>query len=146
MSNSKKRKYVGRTATAIITKLPNMILLIKRLTRPFSGYWALPGGRLDPGETVEQTAIRETKEETGLDVVIVNKIGEYHEKGVQDNIEYDYLPACFLMKVVGGEIRKQKNEIETLRFFSLNNIPKKLAFEHNKMIKDYLKYSIKNKK
>lgn len=146
MSNSKKRKYVGRTATAIITKLPNMILLIKRLTRPFSGYWALPGGRLDPGETVEQTAIRETKEETGLDVVIVNKIGEYHEKGVQDNIEYDYLPACFLMKVVGGQIRKQKNEIETLRFFSLNNIPKKLAFEHNKMIKDYLKYSIKNKK
>lgn len=146
MSNSKKRKHVGRTATAIITKLPNMILLIKRLTRPFSGYWALPGGRLDPGETVEQTAIRETKEETGLDVVIVNKIGEYREKGVQDNIEYDYLPACFLMKVVGGEIRKQKNEIETLRFFSLNNIPKKLAFEHNQMIKDYIKYSIENNK
>ena len=146
MSNSKKRKYAGRTATAIITKPPNMILLIKRLTRPFSGYWALPGGRLDPGETVEQTAIREAKEETGLDVVIVEKIGEYREKGVQDNIEYDYSPACFLMKVVGGEIRKQKNEIETLRFFSLNNIPKKLAFEHSQMINDYIKYSIENNK
>ena len=50
------------------------------------------------------------------------------------------------MKIVGGEIRKQKNEIESLRFFSLNNIPKKLAFEHNQMIKDYIKYSIKNTK
>ncbi|MDX1813333.1 MAG: NUDIX domain-containing protein [Candidatus Bathyarchaeia archaeon] len=39
----------------------------------------MPGRRVDPGETVEQTVVREIKEETGLDVAITSKIGEYHE-------------------------------------------------------------------
>jgi 8-oxo-dGTP diphosphatase len=144
MKNSARKMFSGRTATAIITKPPNMILLIKRLTMPFSGYWALPGGRLDPGETVEETVIREVKEETGLDVTIVRKIGEYHEKGIHDNVEYNYLPACFLVKIVGGEIQKQENEIESVKFFSLDSIPETLAFEHNKMVKDYTKQIKKN--
>ena len=54
-------KFSGRTATAIITFPPDKILLIKRATVPFMGYWALPGGRVDTGETVEQTVVREVK-------------------------------------------------------------------------------------
>ncbi|MCW3997122.1 MAG: NUDIX hydrolase [Candidatus Bathyarchaeota archaeon] len=146
MKNSTRRKFTGRTTTAIITKPPSLILLVKRLTMPFSGYWALPGGRLNLGETVEETIIREVKEETGLDVIIVSKIGEYHEKGIQDDVEYDYSPACFLVKIIGGEIQKQKNEIESVKFFSLTSIPKKLAFEHNQMVKDYTKHIKKSRK
>ena len=131
-------KFAGRTATAIIRFPPDKILLIKRATVPFKGYWALPGGRVDPGETVEQTIIREVKEETGLDITIVNKIGEYHEQGIQDGIGYDYYPACFLVKIVGGEIKKQESEIEEIKLFSLNEIPEALAFEHAKMVKDYV--------
>src|SRR3972149_4154901 len=101
-------KYSGRTATAVIEFSPQMILLIKRDTAPFKGYWALPGGRAEPGETVEQAIVREVKEETGLDVAIVRKIGEYHEQGIQGGVEYDYYPACFLVKVIGGEKRGQK--------------------------------------
>jgi len=134
----KKRRFTGRTATAIIPKLPAKILLVKRLTKPFSGYWALPGGRLDPGETVEATVIREVKEETGLDVIIESKIGEYREIGVQDEVEYDYSPACFLVKIIGGKLKKQENEIAALKFFSLVSIPKIIAFEHNTMIRDYI--------
>ena len=100
MENLTKRRFTGRTATAIIPKLPDKILLVKRLTVPFSGYWALPGGRLDSGETVEATIIREVKEETGLKVIIVRKIGEYREIGIQDDIEYEYYPACFLVKII----------------------------------------------
>jgi 8-oxo-dGTP diphosphatase len=131
-------KFAGRTATAIIPYPQNKILLIKRSTPPFVGYWALPGGRVDPGETVEQTIVREVKEETGLDVTVVSKVGEYHEQGVQGGFEYDYYPACFLVKVVGGEIKKQESEIEEIKLFSLNAVPKPLAFEHAQMIKDYL--------
>lgn len=131
-------KFAGRTATAIITFPQNKILLIKRRTVPFRGYWALPGGRVESGETVEQTIVREVKEETGLDVAVVSKIGEYHEQGVQDGAEYDYYPACFLVNVIGGEIKKQENEIEKIKLFSLNEIPKALAFEHALMIKDYV--------
>ena len=75
-------KFSGRTAAAIIEFPNNRILLIKRATVPFRGYWALPGGKVDVGETVEETVVREVKEETGIEVEIVEKIGEYHENGV----------------------------------------------------------------
>jgi 8-oxo-dGTP diphosphatase len=131
-------KYSGRTATAIIEFPPEMILLIKRRTVPFKGYWALPGGRAEPDEQVEQTIVREVKEETGLDVMVVRKVGEYHEQGVQAGVEYDYYPACFLVKVVGGKIKKQQSEIEDIQLFSFDDIPKPLAFVHNQMVNDYL--------
>ncbi len=131
-------RYAGRTATAIIQYPQNRILLIKRDTSPFKGYWALPGGRAEPGELVEETIIREVKEETGLDVQVVRKIGEYHEQGNKDGVEYNYYPACFLVKVVGGEIQRQRSEIQEIRLFRLGEIPDDLAFVHNQMVLDYL--------
>jgi 8-oxo-dGTP diphosphatase len=82
------KKYTGKTSTAIIPFSDNKILLIKRNTIPFKGYWALPGGRMDPGENIAQTIVREVKEETGLNVTIEDKIGEYVEKGIKDGVEY----------------------------------------------------------
>lgn len=131
-------KFSGRTATAIIRFSPDSILLIKRFTKPFKGYWALPGGRVEPGETVEQAVVREVKEETGLDTVIISKIGEYHEQGVQGGVDYNYYPACFLVETVDGEIKKQDSEIEEIKIFTFNELPEILAFEHAKMIKDFV--------
>lgn len=102
------------------------------------GYWALPGGRAEPGETLEQTVVREVKEETGLIVEIVHKIGAYHEQGMQAGCEYDYYPTCYLVHPVAGEIRKQESEIAEIRLFSLDALPEVLAFEHGKIVKDYL--------
>ena len=132
------RKFTGKTATAIIPASENKILLVKRNTIPFRGYWALPGGRMDPDETIEQTIVRECKEETGLNVQVVRTIGEYVEKGVMDCVEYEYYPTCFLVKTVGGEIKRQKSEIQEIKLFDLNSLPEPLAFEHSKMITDYL--------
>ncbi len=132
------KRYTGKTSTAIIPYPGDKILLIKRNTKPFVGYWALPGGRMDPGETIEQTVIREVKEETGLDVAIVRVIGEYVEKGIKDDIEYEYYPTCFAVQPVGGELKKQDSEIQEMKLFSLNALPAPLAFEHDKMMKDYV--------
>lgn len=52
-------KFAGKTATGILPFPPEKILLMKRLTVPFSGYWALPGGRVDSGESAEQTIERD---------------------------------------------------------------------------------------
>jgi 8-oxo-dGTP diphosphatase len=131
-------KYSGRTATAIVPYPSDRILLIKRNTTPFKGYWALPGGRKERGEAVEDAIVREVKEETGLNVEVVRKIGEYHEQGTKDNVDYDYYPACFLVKVIGGEMQRQVSEIQEIRLFNLSEIPENLAFVHNRMIKDYL--------
>jgi 8-oxo-dGTP diphosphatase len=129
---------MGKTSTALVPYPGNTILLIKRNTIPFKGYWALPGGRMDPGEKVEQTIVREVKEETGLDVTIVRKVGEYVEKGVKDDVDYEYYPTCFVVKPVGGEIKKQESEIQEIKLFNLNDLPKPLAFVHEEMIKDYV--------
>ena len=132
------RKFTGKTATAIIPFPQNKILLIKRNTVPFVGYWALPGGRMDPGENVEQTIVRECKEETGLDVTVVCKVGEYIERGIKDDVDYEYFPTCFVVKVVGGKIKRQESEIQDIDLFNLEALPLPLAFEHDKMIADYL--------
>jgi len=130
-------KFSGRTVTAVVEFPSNKILLVKRGTVAFKGFWALPGGRVDAGETVEEAIVREVKEETGLYVKVVRKIGEYRETGVQDGIKYDYYPACFLVKPIGGGIARQEKEIEEIKLFDLEEIPKRLAFEHSSMIRDY---------
>ncbi|MDR0373694.1 MAG: NUDIX hydrolase [Nitrososphaerota archaeon] len=132
------KRYTGKTSTAIIPYPDNQVLLIKRNTPPFIGYWALPGGRMDPGETIEQTVIREVKEETGLDSAIVNVIGEYIERGIKDDVDYEYFPTCFVVRVIGGELRKQVSEIQEIQLFNLDALPRPLAFEHEKMIDDYV--------
>ncbi len=131
-------KFSGRTVTAVVLFRDNRILFVKRGTVPFIGHWALPGGRVESGESVEEAVVREVKEETGLRVAILKKIGEYHESGVQDGIEYDYYPACFLVKPVEGEIKKQESEIQEIKLFDLGHVPKKLAFVHSDMISDYV--------
>jgi 8-oxo-dGTP diphosphatase len=133
------KKYTGKTSTAIIPFPDDQILLIKRNTRPFIGYWALPGGRMDLGENIEQTIVREVKEETGLEVAIVRVVGEYIEKGIKDDVDYEYYPTCFVVKPVGGELKKQDSEIQEIKLFNLNALPMPLAFEHDQMIKDYLR-------
>jgi ADP-ribose pyrophosphatase YjhB (NUDIX family) len=82
-------KFSGKTATAIIEFPINKILLIKRGTVVFRGYWALPGGKVEAEETVEEAIVREVKEETGLKVEIIRKIGEYHYSGNNNGINYN---------------------------------------------------------
>jgi 8-oxo-dGTP diphosphatase len=130
-------KFAGRTTVAIVEFADKRILLIKRRTVPFKGYWALPGGRIEARESIQEAVVREIKEETGLDIEIIKKIGEYREKGFKDGVEYDYTPACFLAKPIGGKIRRQESEIEEIRLVKLEEIPKKLAFVHSRMISDY---------
>jgi ADP-ribose pyrophosphatase YjhB (NUDIX family) len=131
------RRFRGRTVTVIVSFPDNTILLVKRATVVFKGYWALPGGKVEPGESIEQAAVREVQEETGLAVVIKKKLGEYLERGVQDGVHYDYQAACFVANPVGGHLRKQAQEIQAIRLFDLEALPQPLAFEHATMIRDY---------
>jgi len=93
---------------------------------------------MDPDENVMQTIVRECKEETGLDVAVVCKVGEYIERGIKDDVEYEYFPTCFVVKLIGGKIKRQESEIQDIKLFTLEDLPMPLAFEHDKMIADYL--------
>lgn len=130
-------KFSGNTVAAIVVFSDGRILLIKRRTPVFKGYWALPGGKMVKGESPEEALVREIREETGLRVEIVQKIGEYDERGIQDGIEYDYHATCFHVSPIEGEVKPQKEEVKMIKLFHPKSLPKKLGFRHSDMLRDF---------
>jgi 8-oxo-dGTP diphosphatase len=85
----------------------NSILLIQRARNPLKGFWSLPGGLIETGETIEDALKREVLEETGL-IVRPKKMFEIFERIILDprgRAEYHYILHDYLCTVVGGELK-----------------------------------------
>lgn len=104
------------------------ILLIKRRDVPI---WALPGGTPELNETFEETANRETKEETGYDVKIIKK-GCIYVRPFWKNGEKK---ATFLAEIIGGTAQIN-SEASAVNFFSVNSLPKRISKYTREIIKD----------
>jgi 8-oxo-dGTP pyrophosphatase MutT (NUDIX family) len=106
------------SAVAFIVNEQGEVLLIRRSD---NGDWALPGGAHDLGETIEQTAVREAKEESGLDLEITGLIGIYtsphHLIEYGDGEVRQQFSLGFRGRVVGGEITTSSESTE-VRWFS----------------------------
>jgi len=96
------QQRVVLTVDALITDAKGRILLMERGTRPFKGTWVLPGGMVDPGETVEQACIREVKEELGLNVRLERLIGIYSTPGRDPRGAF--VSIAFHASITSGEI------------------------------------------
>ncbi len=83
------------------------ILLVERGGNPLKGFWSLPGGLVETGETLEEAVRREILEETGLRVQPVGglEIFERIMRDAQGKAEYHYVLADYVCKVVGGSLR-----------------------------------------
>lgn len=136
-----KKKPMAVTDCIVVKN--SKILLVKRATPPFHDVWSLVGGMMEVGETIEETAIRELREETGIEAKIIALVGVY--SGGKRDPRGTTMSAAFLMKPVKFGKRHDK-EISEMRFFSKDEIPKKLAFDHEQMISDALKIMSQNKK
>ncbi len=90
---------------AIILKR-DRILLVERGRAPMAGYWSLPGGVLEAGETLEEGVRREVLEETGLDVrpAAVVQIFERILRDAQGRPEYHYVLIDYFCRVTGGTL------------------------------------------
>ncbi|NOZ72516.1 MAG: NUDIX domain-containing protein [Chloroflexi bacterium] len=93
------------------------ILLVKR--EDFE-VWVLPGGMVDPGESLAQAAIREAKEETGLDVRLTRLVGLYSMLGIEGSSGHHVV---FAAEPIGGELCPQPEEVIDLGFFAPNQLP-----------------------
>jgi 8-oxo-dGTP diphosphatase len=112
------------------------VLLIRRGHPPFQDTWALPGGFVDPGETVEQAAVRETLEETGLQVRLDRLLGVYSEP--DRDPRGHTVSVVFVARLQTGEDpehAKGGDDAESARWFPLERTPE-LAFDHAKILED----------
>lgn len=109
----------------------NKIVLIKRQNQPFRGQFALPGGFVEVGETVETAAIRESKEETGLDVEILKLLGVYSEPSRDPR---GHTVSVVFLAVGKGNLKAGSDACDT-GLFGMNDIPE-LAFDHKKIIEN----------
>jgi 8-oxo-dGTP diphosphatase len=114
----------------------NLLLLIKRKNNPFKDFWALPGGFIEYNEKSEDAVIREVLEETGLVTRVKKLVGVYSDpnrdpRGHTISIVYE-------IEIINGKIQSGDDASE-VKFFNINNIPDRLSFDHDKIIKDYLR-------
>ena len=109
------------------------VILIRRGTDPYEGMWALPGGFVEIGETVENAAVREAKEETNLDVELGSLVGVYSEPD-RDPRGHN-VSVAFLADATGGdpEAATDADEVAVLNPWEVE-----LAFDHRKILEDAL--------
>lgn len=126
------------TASTLITD-GDRILLGRRGVEPSKDMWDIIGGFLDYGEHPHDGAIREAKEESGLDVEITGYLGTFMDSYGDDGVAT--LNMGFVSTVTGGEM-KADDDIVELRWFSVNDLPKDIAFENGQRMIDAWKKSL----
>jgi ADP-ribose pyrophosphatase YjhB (NUDIX family) len=114
-SNAPKANSLVPSVTAIVLNGHSDILLVHKTDNDL---WALPGGGMDIGESIEQATVREVKEETGLDVEPTGIVGIYtnpnHVMAYDDGEVRQQFSVCFTTKLLGGKISTSSETKEVL--------------------------------
>jgi 8-oxo-dGTP diphosphatase len=118
------------TVDAVI-RYEEKIVLVRRKNNPFKDMFALPGGFVDIGETVEHAVIREAKEETGLDIEIVDLVGVYSDPSRDPRGHV--VTICYI--VLGYGELKAGSDAKDVDLFEIDKVPE-LAFDHSKIMED----------
>ena len=134
-------KVILNCAGAAIIDGNNRVLLQKRTDKDC---WSFPGGVMDLGESFEETAVREVREETGLDVTVQELVGVYSKYSDEYHNGDKSQPVLVLFKcsIIGGDLRCDGDETSELMYFDLNDMPELLNKQHEDMftdLKEYLK-------
>lgn len=129
--------YPKLTTDVIIYNENNEIILIKRKNNPYQDFWALPGGFVEYGETVENAAIREAKEETNIKIKLKELINVY-SKPTRD--ERGHIITIAYTAIGNFNEMNANSDAKDIKKFNLNDIENiKLAFDHKQIIYDGMK-------
>lgn len=130
-------KNPSLTVDAVIMDQDDSIVLIKRKNDPYKGSWALPGGFVEYGETVESATLREVKEETGLEIELGDIVGVYSDP--ERDPRGHTITICYLASILRGELNADTDAADVRCFPRSEILELKLAFDHNLIIEDALK-------
>jgi 8-oxo-dGTP diphosphatase len=130
------------TVDAIVITPQHQILLIERRYEPFAGRWALPGGFVDIGETLEAASIRELKEETGLELTAMEQFRVFDAIGRDPR--HRTISVVFFAIVPHRSDVAGNDDARLAGWFPLTDLPP-LAFDHDEIIAQFMQ-SIKAQK
>ena len=116
-----------------IVERNDKLLLVKRKKDPFKGSLSFPGGKVDEGERVEDALKRELNEETNLDIEPIDILGVYSDPSRDPRGHRIYI--TFIATIKSGDA-KAADDAESIEWLSINE-QQDLAFDHNKILKDY---------
>jgi len=118
----------------IIIQIDQHIVLIKRKNPPHG--WALPGGFVDYGESLETTAIREAKEETCLNIDLIE---QFHTYSAPDrDPRHHTVTTVFLARASGSP--KAADDAKSIGLLTKDTLPDPIAFDHKRILDDYFQY------
>lgn len=115
----------------IIIELADGIVLIQRRNIPFG--WALPGGFVDYGESLEAAAVREAREETSLEISNLRLLGCYSDPARDKRMHT--ISTVFI--AAGRGIPHAADDALNLALFQLDSLPERLCFDHARILADY---------
>ena len=103
--------------------------------------WGFPGGAIELGETPEEAAVREFREETGLDIKVSDIIGIYTDcnQKLPNGDRFQSILIVYRAETVGGQLKCDNTETLELRFFDLDEIPELFCKQHEDIKNDLLK-------
>lgn len=109
----------------------NKVLLIKNaaLRDPNKAYWGFPKGHINEGESAEDAAVREIKEETGVEAEIVKKLGESAYVFTKEGEQIAKTVTYFLLVYTGGDIKAQDLEVLETGWYGLKEALGMLSFK-----------------
>lgn len=125
--------YTPKLTADVIVRNGDSILLIERMNEPFG--WAIPGGFVDYGEKVEDAAMRELFEETGIKADTIDLLGIYSDPK-RDKRGHT---ATAVYYTESAQQPKAGDDAKNAVFFPLDKLPDEIAFDHRMIISDYMK-------
>jgi 8-oxo-dGTP pyrophosphatase MutT (NUDIX family) len=135
-TDGKPRSRVERAVSAggVVYRIEDKGIEVVICGRDGDGVWGLPKGTPDEGETLEQTALREVSEETGLEVQIVGKIGVVEYWFARSGVRYHKWVHHYLMQSTGGDTSKHDLEYDRVEWRPMEDALKTLTFRNEATI------------
>lgn len=117
----------------IIIETGGGVVLVRRKNPPHG--WALPGGFVDYGESLEEAAVREAREETGLSVELIRQFHTYSDPG-RDPRQHT-ITTVYVARAEGR--LRAGDDARAAEVFTEETLPREIAFDHRQILEDYFK-------